>query len=97
MIGRARFNDLARGQISGIRNGLLKMVADPAGEYFLGGQIVWEGATELIHVGQMALRHATTIDSFVENILNFPTPAETYRVAMLDIVGPRQKRLAAAA
>ena len=97
MIGRAKFNEIARGQISGIRNGFLKMVADPAGEYLLGVQIIGEGATELIHVGQMALQHAATVDSFVENIFNFPTLAESYRVAALDIVGQRQKRLASAA
>jgi len=94
IVGRARFNEIARGQISGIHNGLLKMVADPTGEYLLGVQIVGEGATELIHVGQMALQHAATIDSFVENIFNFPTLAESYRVAAFDIVGQRQKRLA---
>ena len=73
------------------------MVADPTDERLLGVQIVGEGATELIHLGQMALQHGATIDSFVENIFNFPTLAETYRVAALDIVGQRQKRLAAAA
>jgi len=87
MIDRARFNEIARGQISGIRNGLLKMVADPAGEYLPGVQIVREGAAELIYVDQIALRHAPTVDSFVENIFNFPTVAETYRVAAFDIVG----------
>jgi NAD(P) transhydrogenase len=85
------------GQISSIRNGLLKMVADPTGECLLGVQIIGEGATELIHVGQIALQHAATVDSFVENIFNFPTLAETYRVAALDIVGQRQKRLASIA
>jgi NAD(P) transhydrogenase len=68
------------------------MVADPTGEYLLGVQIVGEGATELIHVGQMALQHGATVDSFIENIFNFPTLAETYRVAALDIVGQRQKK-----
>ncbi len=97
MIGRAKFNEIARGQISDIRNGLLKMVADPTGEYLLGVQIVGEGATELIHVAQMALQYGATVDSFVENIFNFPTLAETYRVAALDIVGQRQKRLASSA
>lgn len=97
MIGRAKFNEIARGQISGIPNGLLKMVADPTGEYLLGVQIVGEGATELIHVGQMALQHAATVDSFVENIFNFPTLAESYRIAALDIVGQRQKRLTSTA
>ena len=73
------------------------MVAYPTGEYLLGIQIVGEGATELIHVGQMALQHAATVDSFGENILNLPTLAETYRVAALDIVCQRQKRLASTA
>lgn len=95
MTGRARFNEIARGQISGIQNGLLKIVADPTGQHLLGVQIIGEGATELIHVAQMALQHAATVDSFVENIFNFPTLAESYRVAALDIVGQRQKRLIA--
>ena len=95
--GRARFNEIAPGQISGIRNGLLKMVADPTGEHLLGVQIVGEGATELIDVAQMALQHAATVDSFDENIFYFPTVAETYRVAALDIVGQRQNRLASIA
>ena len=68
-------------------------MADPKGEYCLGVQIIVEGATELIHVDQMALQHAAAVDSFVEKIFNFPTLAETYRVAALDIVGQRQKRL----
>jgi NAD(P) transhydrogenase len=93
LIGRARFDEIARGQISGMSNGLMKLVADPTGVYLLGVQIIGEGATELIHVGQIALQHAATIDSFVENIFNFPTLAEGYRIAALDIAGQRQKRL----
>ena len=96
-LNRERFNEIARGQISGIQAGLLKMVADPTGEYILGVQIIGEGATELIHIDQMALQHAAAVDSFVETIFNFPTLAETYRVAALDIVGQRQKRLASIA
>jgi NAD(P) transhydrogenase len=93
LIRRARFDEIARGQISGMSNGLMKLVADPTGVYLLGVQIIGEGATELIHVGQIALQHAATIDSFVENIFNFPTLAEGYRIAALDIAGQRQKRL----
>ena len=93
LVGRARFDEIARGQISGMSNGLLKLVADPTGVYLLGVQIIGEGATELIHVGQIALQHAATIDSFVENIFNFPTLAEGYRIAALDIAGQRKKRL----
>ncbi len=97
IIGRARFSEVARGQISGIADGLLKMVADPAGERLLGVQIIGEGATELIHVGQLALQQGSTVDAFFDNIFNFPTLAEAYRVAALDILGQRQKRQTAAA
>jgi NAD(P) transhydrogenase len=51
----------------------------------LGCQILGEGATELIHLAQMAAMHGTSADEFVEKIFNFPTLAEAYRVAALDI------------
>jgi NAD(P) transhydrogenase len=91
LIGRARFSEIARGQISGASDGLLKMVADPSGERLLGLQIVGDEATELIHLGQVALQHAAPIDFFVDSIFNFPTLAEAYRVAALDILGQRQR------
>ena len=91
LIGRARFHEIARGQISGMTNGLLKMVADAKGEKLLGVHIVGEGATELIHIGQMGLLHNIDIDRFVENIFNFPTLAEAYRVAALDIAKQRKR------
>lgn len=90
-VGRARFHEIARGQISGMTNGLLKMVADSTGEHLLGIHIVGEGATELIHIGQMGLLHRMPIDRFIDNIFNFPTLAETYRVAALDIAKQRQR------
>ena len=89
IVGVAHFEEIARGQISGIQDGLLRMVADPEGRKLLGVQIVGEGATELIHIGQMALLANMDIDTFVENIFNFPTLAEAYRVAALNIVGLR--------
>jgi NAD(P) transhydrogenase len=89
MVGRAYFHEIARGQISGMTEGLLKMIADPQGQRLLGVHIVGEGATELIHIGQMGLLHHIRIDHYVENIFNFPTLAEAYRVAALDIAKQR--------
>jgi NAD(P) transhydrogenase len=89
LVGRARFEELARGQIAAIEDGLLKLVADASGRRLLGVQIVGEGATELVHVGQMALCGSLEVDSFVDNIFNFPTLAEAYRVAALDVVRQR--------
>ena len=90
LVGRARFDEVARGQISGITDGLLKLVADASGRRLLGVHIVGEGATELVHVGQMALLGQMSVDTFVDNIFNFPTLAEAYRVAALDLVEKRR-------
>lgn len=88
-VGRARFRDLARGQINGVRDGMLKLVADGEGKRLLGAQIVGEGSTELIHVAQMALIGSMSVDCFVEHVFNFPTFAEAYRHAALQIVAAR--------
>ena len=66
---------------------MLKMIADAEGEKLLGVQIVGEGATELVHIGQMALIHEAGIDTFIDNIFNFPTLTEAYRVAALHTKG----------
>lgn len=92
IIGKARFDEIARGQISGLPNGMLKIICAPDGERILGVMIVCEGATELIHIGQMALITQSKVDIFVENIFNFPTLAEAYRVAALEIIGKRPVR-----
>jgi len=85
-VGRARFDEVARGLISGVEDGLLKLVADPEGRRLLGVQIAGDGATELIHLGELALLNGNEVSVFLENILNFPTLAESYRIAALDLV-----------
>jgi len=97
LIGRAKFEEVARAQISGAGQGLLKMIADPSGERLLGVQIVGDSATELVHVGQSALQQSATIESFIDNVFNFPTYAEAYRVAALDILGQVARRQTQAA
>jgi NAD(P) transhydrogenase len=89
LVGRAGFDELARGQMAGMTDGLLKLVADPKGQRLLGIQIIGEGATELIHIGQMGLLAQSDIDTFVDHIFNFPTLAEGYRVAALRIARQR--------
>jgi NAD(P) transhydrogenase len=89
IVGRANFRELARGQIGAIENGLLKLVSDASGSQLLGVQVIGEGASELVHIGQMGMLGHLPIDTFVECTFNFPTLAEAYRVAALDIVGRR--------
>jgi NAD(P) transhydrogenase len=89
VVGKANFEEISRGQINGIRDGMLKIICDAQGEKILGVQIVGEGATELIHIGQMAMLSDANVDIFVESIFNFPTLAEAYRVAALAVIGQR--------
>jgi NAD(P) transhydrogenase len=93
LVGRARFDELTRGQITGITDGLLKMISDAEGCHLLGVHIIGEGATELIHVGQMGLLAGCDIDTFVDHVFNIPTLAEAYRVAALDIAEQRSAHL----
>jgi NAD(P) transhydrogenase len=94
VVGRANFEEIARGQISGIQDGMLKLICDAQGKKLLGVMIVGEGATELIHIGQMALIYEADVDIFVESIFNFPTLAEAYRVAALAVIGQRAQMAA---
>jgi NAD(P) transhydrogenase len=91
VVGRARFAELARGRIAGAEEGLLKLVCDAAGRKLLGVHIVGDGAAELVHVGQMAIIGGLDVDTFVDHALNFPTLAEGYRVAALDVINRRPK------
>lgn len=87
VVGRAEFNEVSRAVISGHSDGLLKLVASSEGEItLLGVQAVGHGATDLVHVGEMVLLHGGSVRVFLENILNFPTMGEAYRIAALNLV-----------
>ena len=83
-VGMARFRETSRGHIMGLEHGMLKMLVSLKTRRLLGVQIVGEGATELIHIGQAVLNLKGTVDYFVENTFNYPTLAEAYRIAGLD-------------
>ncbi len=83
-IGIARFRETSRGHIMGLEHGLLKMLLSLKTRRVLGVQIVGEGATELIHIGQAVMNLKGTVDYFVKNTFNYPTLAEAYKIAGLD-------------
>lgn len=96
-VGRAPFEGLARCRINASGEGLLKLVCDAEGRRLLGIHVVGEGASELVHLGQLALSAQLPIDHFIDGVFNFPTLAEAYRVAALDVVRQRAIRPAASA
>jgi NAD(P) transhydrogenase len=83
-IGIARYREIARGQILGDKVGMLKLLFHQESRQLLGIHAIGQGATELIHIGQMAMAFHRTIDYFIENTFNYPTLAECYRVAALN-------------
>ena len=47
-------------------------------------QILGEGPSELIHIGQAALSLGGTVDYFVDTVFNYPTLAVCYKTAAFD-------------
>jgi NAD(P) transhydrogenase len=92
LVGRATSNEIARGIIKGATDGLLKIVADARAEKILGVQAAGDGAAELVHIGQMAMMGGLGPDDLVDHVFNFPTMAESFRVAALDLLGQRDRR-----
>ncbi|OIQ00345.1 MAG: NAD(P)(+) transhydrogenase [Zetaproteobacteria bacterium CG2_30_46_52] len=82
--GVGRYKETARGQIIGDANGLLKLLVDPNTRVILGVHIVGESASELIHIGQMIMNLNGTVNHLIQNVFNYPTLAECYKIAALD-------------
>ena len=83
-VGKARYKEIARGQIVGDVTGLLKLIFHSETLQLLGVHIIGEGASELIHIGQAVLSFGGTVDYFVNTVFNYPTLAECYKVAAFD-------------
>jgi NAD(P) transhydrogenase len=83
-IGKARYKEIARGQIIGDVTGLLKLIFHSETRRLLGVHIIGEGASELIHIGQAVLSFGGKIDYFIDTVFNYPTLAECYKVAAFD-------------
>jgi len=83
-IGVARYVELAKGQILGDDQGLLKLLFDPDSLKLLGIHLIGDRAAEIVHIGQVAMALGATIEYFRDAIFNYPTLAEGYKVAALD-------------
>lgn len=83
-IGLARYSELAKGQMLGDEQGLVKILFDPDSLKLLGVHIIGDRAAEIIHIGQAVLAMGGTIEYFRDTIFNYPTLAEAYKVAALD-------------
>lgn len=90
--GKCHFGEIARGQIIATTGGFLKVIVQESNDKIIGVQIIGENATELIHIGQLAIASGMTIRDLSTTNFNFPTLAEAYRVAALRVLEDRQSR-----
>jgi len=82
--GVAQYTELARGQLLGDEIGMLKLLIHQEDHRILGVHAIGTGATELIHIGQAVMAFNGTVEFFINNVFNFPTLAEAYKVAALN-------------
>jgi NAD(P) transhydrogenase len=83
-VGRAYYYEIARSHITGSHTGLFKILFHADTLELLGIHIIGRSATETIHIGQLAISFRARIDYFVDQIFNYPTYAEGYRIAALN-------------
>ncbi|WNG40344.1 Si-specific NAD(P)(+) transhydrogenase [Archangium violaceum] len=84
VVGRAAFSTNPRGQIIGEAHGLLKLLFRREDLRLLGVHVLGEQASELVHVGLMALMTGANARIFVETCFNYPTLSEAYKTATYD-------------
>ena len=84
-VGISRYRELARGQIIGDSYGVLKLLVSPEDRSLLGVHVFGTNATELVHIGQAVMGCGGTVDYLVDTVFNYPTLAESYKVAALDV------------
>jgi len=86
-VGHSFFRNLARGEISGHRAGMLKLLFHRETLEVLGIHCFGHNAAEILHIGQAIMAQPApnnTIKYFINTTFNYPTMAEAYRVAALN-------------
>lgn len=79
--GIAHYREIARAKLLGDELGMMKMLIHQETHEILGVHIIGAEATELIHIGQAVMTLGGTAEFFIDNVFNFPTLAECYKVA----------------
>jgi NAD(P) transhydrogenase len=84
LVGRAYYEENARGQIIGDLSGMIKLVFSPTDKKLLGAHIIGEQASELIHIASHVMLDGGPIDKFIDAVYNYPTLSDSYQYAAYD-------------
>jgi len=95
LVGRAYYEENARGQIIGDLCGMIKLVFSPIDKKLLGAHIIGEQASELIHIASHVMLANGPIDAFIEAVYNYSTLSDSYQYAAYDGLANHDKWLEA--
>jgi NAD(P) transhydrogenase len=84
VVGRAQYTQCPRGKIVGDKAGFLKLVFARDDMRLLGVHVIGEQATEVVHVGLIALMTGGGAGLFLDTCFNYPTLGELYKIATAD-------------
>lgn len=84
VVGKCRAIDLPRGQIIGDRVGFLKLLFAKDDLRLLGVHAIGELATEIVHIGLIAMMANEKAELFTRVCFNMPTLGDLYKYAAYD-------------
>ncbi len=84
LVGRAYYEENARGQIIGDMSGMIKLIFSLTDKKLLGAHIIGEQASELIHIAAHVMLANGPIDVFIDAVYNYPTLSDSYQYAAYD-------------
>jgi len=83
VVGYTRYDENARGQIIGDPDGFLKLLFRRDNMKLIGVHVMGELATEIVHIGLMAMLTDSTAEIFEEACFNVPTLGQLYKTASI--------------
>jgi NAD(P) transhydrogenase len=90
LVGRASYSQNPRGRLIGDEHGFLKLIFRRDNLRLLGVHAVGEQATELVHLGLMALVSEGDAELFNRACFNYPSLADLYKYATYDVLVQRE-------
>ena len=89
IVGRCKYSEIPRGDIIGDNVGFLKLLYHRDDLRLLGVHVMGEQATEVVHLGLLAMMMNATADLFQQTCFNYPTLGDLYKNATYDAILPR--------
>lgn len=80
-VGRAHYQNMPRGRIMGVDEGMLKLLFEAKTQRIIGVHIFGKIATELVHYGMSLIDNEETLGDIIGRVYNSPTLHELYKYA----------------